>query len=250
MSEAAAPEREIAPGGGRRVVRLSPMRAAIARRMTDSKRQAPHFYVSAEVILDPLIDELARLNTRAERATRVTVTAAVIGALGHVLREEPSFNARWAGDALELHDQINIGVAIPVDDGLVAPAILDVDRLSLDQISLALTDLTERARAGRLRGRELTEGTFTLSNLGMHGVSSFAAIIVPPQVAILALGRAAPRPVVVDGEVVVRRVMTVTLSSDHRAVDGVAAARFLARLEDRLAEAPMWMSDAETSETS
>ena len=230
---------------GRRLVRLDPMRAAIARRMTDSKQQIPHFYVSAEITVDPLLKALAQLNAERASAARVTVTAAVIGALSTVLSEEPEFNARWSEEGLELHAQRNIGVAIPVDGGLVAPAILRADELDLGQIADALVDLTERARTGRLRGRELTDGTFTLTNLGMHNVSSFAAIIVPPQVAILALGRAAERAIVVDGEVVARRVMTATLSSDHRAVDGVAAARFLARLRDRLMTSPKWIAVAD-----
>jgi len=231
-----------APARGRRLVPLSTMRAAIARRMTESKQQAPHFYVSADIPLDGLLDALASINVGRDRARRVTVTAAVMRALTDVLRDEPMFNARWTADGLEVADEVNIGVAIPVDDGLLAPAILDTDRLDLDGLARALADLTQRARSGRLRGRELSEGTFTLSNLGMHDVSAFAAIIVPPQVAILALGRAAPRPWVVDGEIVSRRVMTATLSADHRAVDGVAGARFLGRLHERLLAAPQWIA--------
>lgn len=226
---------------GRRLT-LSPMRSAIARRMTESKQQIPHFYVSADIPLDGLLAALARRNEGGQREQRVTVTAAVIGALCLVLREEPVFNARWVGHDLELFDELNVGVAISVEDGLLAPAILDAGSLGLEAVAVALADLTLRARSGRLRGRELSEGTFTVSNLGMHDVGAFAAIIVPPQVAILALGSAAPRPWVVDGDVVVRRIMTATLSADHRAVDGVAAARFLGRLRDRLLEPVEWIA--------
>jgi len=230
-----------APAAGGRLVQLSRMRAAVGRRMVDSKQQAPHFYVALDIPLDDLLAALAAVNDAPPDGRRVTVTAALVSALAGVLREEPMFNARWTGDQLEVFDEINVGVAIPVADGLLAPALMHADRLPLVELAGALADLAERARAGRLKGRELTDATFTLSNLGMHDVSAFAAIIVPPQVAILAVGSAAPRPWVVDGQVVVRRVMTATLSADHRVVDGADGARFLGRLRDRLT-APDWVS--------
>jgi pyruvate dehydrogenase E2 component (dihydrolipoamide acetyltransferase) len=220
------------------------MRAAIARRMVQSKQQAPHFYVSAELEMDALAAAVDRLNEGRQTDERVTLTVLLIKALAHTLAEHRSFNAVWNGETLEQVDAVNVGVAIAVEDGLIAPAILDCDRRSIDELAAALRDLLARTRAGRLRAPELTEATFTLSNLGMFEVSQFTAIVTPPQVAILATARAEPRAVVRDGAVVARRMMTATLSSDHRAVDGVAAARFLGTLRG-LVEAPQeWAADA------
>jgi pyruvate dehydrogenase E2 component (dihydrolipoamide acetyltransferase) len=230
---------------GRHPVPLSPMRAAIARRMVQSKQQAPHFYVSAELEVDALAAAVERLNEGRQPDDRLTLTVLLLKALALTLAEHRSFNALWNGDTLELVDAINVGVAIAVEDGLIAPAILDCDRVSIDELGSRLRDLTARTRAGRLRAPELTEATFTLSNLGMFEVSQFTAIVTPPQVAILATARAEPRAVVREGAVVARRMMTATLSSDHRAVDGVAAARFLGTLRG-LVEAPeAWAAEVD-----
>jgi pyruvate dehydrogenase E2 component (dihydrolipoamide acetyltransferase) len=218
------------------------MRAAIGRRMTQSKQSAPHIYLSAEIGLDAAIAALGELNAGRAADDRITVTAVLIRAIALTLRDEPAFNAHWTDAGPELIDEVNIGVAIALDEGLIAPALLGCDRLDAGAISAALRDLTARARTGKLRARELADGTFTLSNLGAFEVSAFAAIINPPQVAILATGRAAPRPVVVDGAVVVRTLLTATLSADHRAVDGAAAARFLGRLKSRLEGPDGWLA--------
>ena len=156
---------------------------------------------------------------------------------GPTLAEHPAFNAAWDGDAVEPWDAINIGVAIALDDGLIAPALLDCRDRDVASLAAGLADLVARTRAGKLRAAEIGEATFTLSNLGMFDVTQFTAIITPPQVAILATARPSSARSSRDGEVVVRRVMTATLSSDHRVVDGVGAARFLATLKG-LAEAP------------
>ena len=139
-----------------------------------------------------------------------------------------------ARDGLRLSTEINIGVAIALDDALVAPAVLDCERLGIPAIAAALQDLVERARHGKLRGREMTDGTFTLSNLGMFEVSQFTPIVTPPQVAILGAGRISSLPRFIDGAVVARQLMTVTVSADHRAVDGVDVARFLGTLKTRI----------------
>jgi pyruvate dehydrogenase E2 component (dihydrolipoamide acetyltransferase) len=225
---------------GRTPVKLTPMRAAIARRMVQSKQQAPHFYVSAELEIDALAAAADRFNARRDPGTRTSLTAFLLKAIALTLAEHRSFNAVWEGDSLELVDAINIGVAIALDDGLIAPAILGCEALGVEEIATALADLIARTRAGRLRAPELTEGTFTLSNLGMFDVSQFTAIVVPPQVAILATAKAESRPVVRDGAVVVRRIMTATLSSDHRAVDGAGAARFLGTLKGLVEEPGPW----------
>ena len=225
---------------GRTPVSLSPMRAAIARRMVQSKQQAPHFYVSAELEIDALAGAADRLNARIRPDGRVSLTAFLLKAVALTLAEHRTFNAVWDGDTPQIVDAINIGVAIALEDGLIAPAILGCEERSVEDLAAALADLVTRTRAGRLRAAELTEATFTLSNLGMFEVSQFTAIVVPPQVSILATAKAEPRPVVRDGEVVVRRILTATLSSDHRAVDGAGAARFLGTLKSLVEDPGPW----------
>jgi pyruvate dehydrogenase E2 component (dihydrolipoamide acetyltransferase) len=228
---------------GRRVVAFTPMRSAIARRMVQSKQSAPHFYISRELEMDAALDALAGLNEGRTGDARVSVTALLVRALAQALAAFPAFNAVWEGESLVQVDAVNIGVAIDLGDGgLIAPALLGCQAKSTERIAADLRDLVTRTRAGRLRAAELGEGTFTLTNLGMLGVSSFAAIVTPPQVSILATGATEPRPVVRDGQVVVRRMMTATLSSDHRAVDGAGAARLLADLQARLDAAGEWLS--------
>jgi pyruvate dehydrogenase E2 component (dihydrolipoamide acetyltransferase) len=226
---------------GRKPVSLSPMRAAIARRMVQSKQQAPHFYVSAELDMEALLEAADRLNAGRDEEERITLTAFLVKAVALSLVEHRAFNAVWNGDSLELVEAVNVGVAIALDDGLIAPALLDCDRTSVESLGAALRDLTRRARAGRLRQPEMTDATFTLSNLGAFEVSQFTAIVTPPQVAILATARVGPRAVVHDGTLVARRMMTATLSSDHRAVDGVAAARFLGTLRGFVEQPDAWI---------
>ena len=222
---------------GRHPVSLSSMRRAIARRMTESKQLTPHFYLSTEIEMDPLVEAVATINAARSSDARITLTAFLLRAVALTLAEHPAFNAAWAGERLERWDAINIGVAIALDDGLIAPALLDCGDRGIEDLAVGLGDLVTRTRAGKLRAAEISEGTFTLSNLGMYDVTAFTAIITPPQVAILATAKTVTRPVVRDGEVAIRKVMTATLSSDHRAVDGVGAAEFLGTLK-ALIEAP------------
>ncbi len=231
------------PAPGRHPVAPSPMRRAIARRMTESKQQVPHFYLSTEIEMDAVLDLTDRTNEGRERSDRVTVTAFLLRAVALTLAEHPAFNATWNGPVIEHVDAINIGVAIALDDGLIAPALLDCRERDVADLATGLADLVARTRAGKLRAAEIGEGTFTLSNLGMFEITSFTAIVTPPQVAILATARTVERPVVRDGALTIRRIMTATLSSDHRVVDGVGAARFLATLKG-LIEAPGgWTGD-------
>jgi pyruvate dehydrogenase E2 component (dihydrolipoamide acetyltransferase) len=213
------------------------MRTALARRMSQSKREVPHFYLTTEIELDGLA--AAARATNADRAPdeRLTLTAYLLHALARTLVAHPEFNAAWDGDTLERWDEVNIGVAIALDVGLIAPALIDCAQRDVTDLAAGLTDLTARARAGKLRPREMNDATFTLSNLGMFEVTQFTAIVTPPQVAILATGRGVERPVVRDGEVVVRRIMAATLSSDHRVVDGAGAAAFLGTFKG-LVESP------------
>ena len=228
---------------GRHPVTFTPMRAAIARRMVQSKTQAPHFYVSRDLEMDAALDALADLNDGRPREERASVSALLLKAVASTLQAFPSFNAVWSGDTLERVDAVNLGIAIDLGDGgLIAPALLGCESKSVDRLAAELRDLAARARAGKLRAPEISEGTFTLTNLGMFGVTSFTAIITPPQVATLATGATEARPVVRDGQIVIRRMMSATLSSDHRAVDGAGAARLLADIQERLSSASDWVS--------
>lgn len=211
---------------GLRVEQPTRMRAAIARRMSASKREAPHFYVTTEIALDEAEALRASLDVR--------VTALLARACTLALRENPRLNALWTEDGLAVADDVNLGIAVALEDGLVAPALLRADALDLHETAAALDDLVARARASKLRPAELGEATFTLSNLGMFDVTSFTAILNPPQVGILATGRVLRRPRFVDGELRERAVLNATLSADHRAVDGAEAARFLESFKDLL----------------
>jgi pyruvate dehydrogenase E2 component (dihydrolipoamide acetyltransferase) len=217
------------------------MRNAIARRMSQSKQQAPHFYVSCEIAMDAAIEAISELNADSSSDLRVTQTAVMLKAVALTLADEPEFNAHWIDDGHELIDEINIGVAIDIPAGLIAPAIVDCGNLDVPGFSTRLRDLANRAKSGKLRGPEMNDATFTLSNLGMFDVSSFTAIVTPPQVAILATGRSVATPRVANGEIEIQTVMTATLSSDHRAVDGVGAARFLGKLKQRLELPADWL---------
>jgi pyruvate dehydrogenase E2 component (dihydrolipoamide acetyltransferase) len=205
-----------------RIVEQTRMRAGIARRMVESKQQAPHFYLQTEVAVDAVRDRIAILNEDAD-APRVTMTAALVLACATALKDHPRFNSIWTPDGLFQADEINVGIAIALDDGLVAPAVLGTDGLDVRAAATGLRDLAERARSQRLRPAEISGATFTLSNLGMFEVSAFTAIVTPPQVAILATGRPIERWTPDGGT----GILTATLSADHRAVDGVDAARFL-----------------------
>lgn len=209
-----------------RLVQPTRMRAGIAHRMQESKQQAPHFYAQAEITMDPLLAELERLNA-SEPPVRITVTAALVRACAEALGTHRMFNSVWTDEGLLEADEINISIAVALDEGLLAPALLGADRLGLSDLATALRDLVERARAQRLRPSEISEATFTLSNLGMFDISAFTAIITPPQVAILAIARPVERWTLQDGKPTSAAVMTATLSADHRAVDGVDSARFL-----------------------
>lgn len=202
--------------------------------MVESKQSIPHFYATVEVEMDAAEELLARLDRDRSAETRISMTALLVRALALTLGEHQAFNAVWENDDLVRCDQVNLGVAIEVADGLLAPAIIDCGALDLEATASALRDLVARTRAGKIRAAEWSDATFTLSNLGMFGITQFSAIVVPPQVAILAVARSASRAVVRDGAIVPRRTMTATLSADHRAVDGASAARFLETLKRHL----------------
>jgi pyruvate dehydrogenase E2 component (dihydrolipoamide acetyltransferase) len=206
---------------------LSKLRQTVAKQMTASKRDVPHFYVTAEVDMSEAARLRASISASGLVTARVTFTHLMMRALALVLQRHPRMNASWSEGGIIYHDDVNIGVAVAVEDGLVAPVVRSCQRLSLRAIAQATNDLVEKAQAGRFGGEALTGATFTLSNMGMLDVEEFSAVITPPQAAILAVGAIKERPVVRDGQIAVAKTVRVTLSVDHRVLTGVEAARFL-----------------------
>jgi len=209
---------------------LSRLRQTIARRMAESKRVAPHFYVTSEIDMTEALKLRQGLNALGEGA-KISVTDMLVKAAAKTLQEFPEVNASFADGKIRVYRRINIGVAVALEQGLVTPVLPDCDKKSLAQIAREAKELVERARTGRMRQEDLTPGTFTISNLGMFDVDDFVAVINPPEAAVLAVGSVIPRPVVVGGEVKVADRMRVTLSADHRVIDGAVAARFLQRFK-------------------
>ena len=207
--------------------RLTSMRATIARRLGESKQTIPHYRVSIDLDADAL---MARRRALADTGVRVSVNDLLLEAVARALVRHPRVNAQFDGNEVLEFGQADVAVAVATDSGLITPVIRAADGKPVERLAAESRDLAARARAGKLTREEITGGTFTVSNLGMYGIKSFDAIINPPQVAILAVGAAEPRPVVRDGALAVGTRMTVTLSSDHRVVDGAAAAAFLATL--------------------
>lgn len=217
-----------------RVEPFSRMRATIAKRMADSMREAPHFYVTAEIDMS----EAVRLRTSLKLSDRVsadvTYTHLLVKAVAVALGRHPRVNASFTGDGRELKDEINIGIAVALDDGLIVPVLHDCQALSLLDIAAQANALVERARTGKPTTQDLSGGTFTISNLGMYPVEHFTAVINPPQAAILATSAIKERPTVRDGQVVISRTMMATLSCDHRVLDGATGAQFLQELKNLL----------------
>jgi pyruvate dehydrogenase E2 component (dihydrolipoamide acetyltransferase) len=212
--------------------KLTSMRSTIARRLSESKRDLPHYRLVADLDMDALATQRAAMVAAGER---VSINDLLLHAVAVALRQHPRLNAQFTGDELLQFEQVDLAVAVATPGGLVTPIVRNAAGLSVQQIATAVRELAERARAGKLAREEITGGTFTVSNLGMFGVRQFDAIINPPQVAILAIGAMEERPVARHGALAVGRVVTVTLSSDHRVVDGADAAAFLATLKATVA---------------
>jgi pyruvate dehydrogenase E2 component (dihydrolipoamide acetyltransferase) len=206
---------------------LSLMRKTIARRLSESKQTIPHFYLTVDVELDALLALRKEMNAAAEEG-RLSVNDFIIKAAALALKKTPDANVQFAGDVLYRFNQADISVAVAVGGGLVTPVIRAAETKSVTRISHEMAELAEKARAGQLAPEDYSGGTFSISNLGMFGIKNFLAVINPPQAGILAVGRGEPRAVVRDGELAVATVMSVTLSCDHRAVDGAVGAAFLA----------------------
>ena len=231
LSERERTRAEKTPDGGT-LVPHTPMRRAIARRLTESKATVPHFYLTAE----PVVDELLALRKRVNESSpvKISVNDFVLAAAAAAFGDVPEANVTWSEAGMVTYRSVDISIAVATDGGLVTPVLRGVESMKLSAIAREAASLAQRARERRLLQHELEGGTFAVSNLGMYGTAEFAAIINPPQSAILAVGAARQQPVAVDGELAVATVMRCTLSVDHRAIDGALAARWLAAFTARL----------------
>ena len=228
------------------VERASSISRLMAERTTQSWTTTPHFFVVRDVDAGALNEARQKLAAAIEksRAVKLTHTDLLVALVARVLMKHPRINASWTPEGVRMHTNANIGIAMAVNDGVVAPVILNAQTVDLGAIAVQRRDLAERARAGKLRPHDLAGGSFTISNLGMFGVDAFSAIITPPQAAILAVGRIVDRVVPVDGRPGIRPMMTLTLSSDHRVVDGARAAEFLLDLAASIANPEAWLTPA------
>jgi pyruvate dehydrogenase E2 component (dihydrolipoamide acetyltransferase) len=227
-----APKPQAAPAA-QEIIPLTPMRRIVGQRMKESKQSAPHFYISMDIDMSAVSE--ARTNWKEKGASSVpSINDFILHACARALKDFPSLNSTFTDQGIKLHGDISIGMAVALDEGLVVPVIRNADRLSLEELAAQSRELADKAQKKKLFPLDYEGGTFTVSNLGMLGVDSFTAIINPPQCAILAVGRVAPRVVADDGMFAIRSLMTATLSADHRVVDGAIAARFLQEVKSLL----------------
>jgi pyruvate dehydrogenase E2 component (dihydrolipoamide acetyltransferase) len=221
----------------------STMRKVIAKRLTESKQLVPHFYLTLDCEIDTLLKGREALNAQSpkgEGAYKLSVNDFVIKATAMALRKIPAANVSWSDEGMVVYDRADISVAVAIPGGLITPIIFDAASKGLIQISNEMRDLAKRAKENRLRAEEFQGGTFSISNLGMYGIKHFEAVINPPQAGILAIGAGEQRAVVRNGQLTVANVMSVTLSADHRAVDGAVGAEFIAAFK-KLIEEPLSM---------
>jgi pyruvate dehydrogenase E2 component (dihydrolipoamide acetyltransferase) len=219
-------------------ITVSQMRKVIARRLGESKFSSPHFYVTMEIDMDAAIEARKALNETAP--PKISFNDIIVKGVAMALRQHPYVNSSWLGDKIKLHGDVNIGVAVAVEEGLMVPVVRHADQKSLSAINAEVKELAGLARDRKLQPEQMQGNTFTISNLGMFEVEEFTAIINPPDVAILAVSSIMQKPVIKDGQVVPGNRMKVTLSSDHRVVDGATAAQFLQTLK-HLLENPVRM---------
>jgi pyruvate dehydrogenase E2 component (dihydrolipoamide acetyltransferase) len=248
-AEVEAPEREAAPqvaaapeptrAPGTELVEPSRMRRVIGERMTQSKQQVPHYYATVEVEMDDLLALRKQLNEQLEeQGIKLSINDFVMKAVALALKDFPNLNALWTSEGIELHQQVDLAMAVALEEGLITPVIRDAANKTLSAISAASKDLAKRAREGALKPEEYQGGTVTISNMGMFGVESFAAIINPPQAAIVAVSSIMQRAMFKDDEVAPVSIMKLTLSADHRISNGAEGAQYLAEVK-RLLEHPM-----------
>ncbi len=223
--------------GGFTVVKLTTMRKTIARRLVDSKQNVPHFYLTVELHMDALLEARAGLRSQGQD---VSVNDCLLKACALALQDVPEANVQFHDDVLHRFEHSDVAFAVATDGGLITPVVRAAEGKSVAALAAEVRDLASRGRAGKLSAEEFQGGTLTLSNLGMYGIDAFSAVINPPQAAILAVGRAAERVVVREGQPAVGRVMTATLSCDHRAIDGALGARWLQALRERIERPRDW----------
>ncbi|HKW11850.1 MAG TPA: dihydrolipoamide acetyltransferase family protein, partial [Gemmatimonadaceae bacterium] len=220
-------------------VALTQIRKTIARRLSESIGPVPTFYLTSEFDLGR-VDDMRKAMAALGDEFKVSVNDVLLKAMATALAQHPEVNAHWLGDRIRMFNRVHLGVAVATDDGLIVPVVFDADRKSMRQISAEVKELARLARERRLKPEQYTGSTFSVSNLGMYDIDQFTAIINPPETGILAVGRAEDKPVIVEGAVVVRKRLRLTMSCDHRAVDGAVGARFLQTL-GRMIENPMMM---------
>ncbi|MFT6006496.1 MAG: pyruvate dehydrogenase E2 component (dihydrolipoamide acetyltransferase) [Pseudoalteromonas tetraodonis] len=214
-------------------IELKGMRKSIAQRLQASKQTAPHFRTVVDVDMEAL--ELLRSQMNgSDSKIKLSVNDFLIGAVGQALTACPEINIQFDGDIIKRFKSADVSVAVSIEGGLITPVVKDAGRISLSEISSRMKDLSARAKTGKLKPSEFLGGTFTISNLGMFGIKNFDAIVNPPQAAILAVGTIQTKPVVKNDQLAIGRIMTVTLSSDHRVIDGALAAIFLKQLKQLL----------------
>ena len=215
----------------------------MAARTTQSWTSVPHFFVTREVDASGLVETHKGIaaETEKSRGIKVTLTDLLVALVARALAKHPRMNASWAEESIRHNPEINVAIAVAVEEGVVAPVLHGADRSSIAELATKRRELAERAKASRLQPADITGGTFTISNLGMYGVDAFTAIIVPPQAAILAVGRVGDRVVAINGNAVVRPMITLTLSTDHRVADGARAALFLNDLAEAMGDPKKWL---------
>ena len=216
---------------------LSQMRKAVARRLVESLGPVPHFFLRITVDMTRTLDARKRVNQLLEgKGGKVSVNDFILKATAHALKRHPEVNAQWMGDGIRRHFRVHLGVAVAVEDGLITPVIRDANKKGLEEISREVRELAARGREKKLRPEEYSGSTFSVSNLGMFGIHEFTGVINPPEAGILAVGGIEETPVAEDSQVVVRRLMKVTMSCDHRVIDGATGAGFLRTLKEMLEE--------------
>jgi pyruvate dehydrogenase E2 component (dihydrolipoamide acetyltransferase) len=213
-------------------VPVSQMRKVIARRLSDSLFTAPHFFLTMEIVMDKVNE--ARKTINATGNVKISVNDFIVKAVAGALRKNPEVNSSWLGDKIRYNHHIHVGIAVAIEDGLIVPVVKFADNKSLSQISAEVKQLADKAKAKKLQPNEFEGNTFTISNLGMFGIDQFTAIINPPDACILAVGGSKETVIVENGQMKVGTVMKVTLSCDHRVVDGVIGASFLKTLKELL----------------
>jgi pyruvate dehydrogenase E2 component (dihydrolipoamide acetyltransferase) len=221
---------------------LTQMRKTIAKRLVTSIGPVPTFYLTIEVDMSHLQGARERINARLEgEGVKVSINDFIIKAVAVALRQHPAINAQWTDAAIRRFNRVHIGVAVAVEDGLITPIVRDADQIGVAEISQQVRELAKRARERKLQPDEYTGATFSISNLGMFGIDEFTAIINPPEAAILAIGRVEDKPVAQFGEIISQPRMRITMSCDHRVIDGATGAKFLQTLRQYLEEPTMML---------